>query len=424
MSAEKLKILVVEDSKFFSEAIRHKLGEIDALESIYAATYQEAEAIIAQQGHDFFVALLDLCLPDAREGEIVRLMHKHDIPSIIFSSKFDRENLDRYYDMGVIDCVAKNSPASLDYFISLVKRLLLNRMINVLVVEDSITARKMLCAQLLRQQINVMEAGDGKEAMTLLDGALPVHMVLTDYHMPNMDGFELTRKLRAKYSKDQLPIIGMTSNEDAEYAVLFLKLGANDFIHKPFSYEELLCRVSQNLDIYCLIEDLKKTVYRDELTGLNNRRYLLEYGTRLFDQAEKPPEDLTVALIDIDHFKNINDSYGHHMGDDILRKVSENLQQHIVGKDILARIGGEEFCVILHDKAVEKTMDILDKLRLAVAEGSISICEEDISVTVSIGVCTHQKDDFETMLKAADIALYEAKNQGRNCLKLAETETF
>ncbi len=417
MPAPKLRVLIVEDDRFLAATIRHRLKVFENLECVCLENYADAKKLLKQQGSEYFLALLDLCLPDACEGEIVGLMDKYDIPSIIFSSNFDRKFLDRYYDMGVIDCVAKDSPASLDYLISLVKRLMLNREINILVVEDSITARKMLCPQLIRQQVTVIEACDGKDALELMEKHQPVHLVLTDYNMPNMDGFELTRKLRRKYSKDQLLIIGMSSHTESEYAVQFLKLGANDFIHKPFSYEELLCRVSQNLDIYGLIEELKKSAYIDALTGLNNRRFLLEYGDELFNDKDNKAEGLTVAMVDIDHFKNINDTYGHHMGDDILARVSENLQRHLVDKDMVARIGGEEFCVILHDKNAGEAMDILEKIRMTVAQESFS--EKEIKVTISIGMCNHPKETFEAMLKVADEALYNAKDHGRNCLRVA-----
>jgi len=419
MSTQKLRVLVVEDSKFLAAEIHRRLSVFENLECILVKNYYDAKKLLKQQGSDFFLALLDLCLPDARDGEIVALMDKYDIPSIIFSNNFDRGSLTHYYSMGVIDCIPKASPASLEYFISLVKRLSMNREINVLVVEDSITTRKIICTQLSRQQVTVIEATDGNNALELMEEHPSIHLVLTDYNMPNMDGFDLTRKLREKYSKDELPIIGMSSHSQGEYAVKFLKLGANDFIHKPFSYEELLCRVSQNLDICCLIEELKKNAYVDALTGLNNRRFLWEYGTGLFNNAEYTTDSLTVAMVDIDNFKDINDTYGHHMGDNVLAKVSNNLQKHLVDKDIIARIGGEEFCVILHNKDTNEAKGILDKLRISVAEDSFKFKEKEIKITVSIGMCEHTEDDFETMLKTADKALYTAKDDGRNCLRVA-----
>jgi len=147
--------------------------------------------------------------------------------------------------------------------------------------------------------------------------------------------------------------------------------------------------------------------------------FLLEYGDELFNNKDNRAADLTVAMVDIDHFKNINDTYGHHMGDDVLARVSENLQRHLVDKDMVARIGGEEFCVILHDKKADEAMDILEKLRRAVAEDSLHFSEKEIKVTVSIGMCNHPKEDFVAMLKIADEALYNAKDHGRNCLRVA-----
>lgn len=416
MSAKRQKILIVEDSKFFSTAIRHKLSDFTDVDSYFATSYHDAEELIKQHDGDFFIALLDLCLPDAIEGQIVDLAHKHKIPSIIFSGNYDREHLDLYYSLGVIDCVSKETPASLDYFISLVRRLLLNRLINVLVVEDSTTARNILCSQLSRQKINVIEARDGQEALEKMESHGDIHLVLTDYNMPKIDGYALVNKLRAIYTKDQLPIIGMSSHDDTECAVRFLKLGANDFIHKPFGYEELLCRVSQNLDIYCLIEELKASVYKDSLTGLNNRRFLFEFGDRIFNSRNNDIKDIAVAMIDIDHFKNINDTHGHHVGDDVLARVSENLVRHLEGEDMIARFGGEEFCVIIQNKELDVAINILEKLRITVEEDRLDVDGEEIKVTVSIGVCSDRKPDFEAMLQTADNALYEAKNKGRNRL--------
>ncbi len=420
MASESLKILIVEDSKFFSTAIRNRLSELEGIESFFATNYHDAKEFIIQNDGDFFIALLDLCLPDAPDGEIVELTHQNKIPSIIFSGQQVRDNLDYYYGMGVIDYVLKESPASLDYTISLIRRLLLNRQINILVVEDSTTARKILCEQLSRQQINVIEAENGQVALNKMAQGRNIHLVMTDYNMPEIDGYSLINRLRLKYSKDQLPIIGMSSHDNSNCAIRFLKLGANDFIHKPFSYEELLCRVSQNLDIYNLIEELKVSVYMDSLTGLHNRRYMLEHVEELFISKEKNKEKLVVAMIDVDHFKNINDTYGHHVGDDILIKLSENMMRRINNKDVVARFGGEEFCLLIQDRELDDALVILEKLRQAIAEDYLEFKEEKIGVTVSIGVCSERKGDFSSMLKMADNALYKAKNKGRNCVVQAE----
>ncbi|WP_417623817.1 diguanylate cyclase [Paremcibacter congregatus] len=419
MSESKLKVLVVEDSKFFIKALRHKLRVFKEVEPVFVESYKNAQAAISAAGDGaFFIALLDLCLPDAGNGEIIELTHAQQIPSIILSSSSTRERLDYYYSRGAIDCISKDNTASLDYLISLLRRLLLNRHLTVMVVEDTLISRKILVAHLSRQFLTVIEAEDGREALEMLDQQGDINMILTDYNMPHIDGFELTRRVRKSYPKNKLPIIGVTGLGRDDFAVQFLKLGANDFIHKPFSYEELLCRVSQNLEITVLINELRQSAYRDALTGLYNRRHLFEFGEALYQDSPAKKAATILAMIDIDYFKKINDNYGHQVGDEILIEISNAFTGYVTKQDMVARFGGEEFCIILKNTDVEKAIERLETLRLSIADQAFLVDGEKVHVSISIGMCRALHDSFDDTMQAADQALYEAKRQGRNCLRL------
>jgi len=420
MRSDPLNILIAEDSKFFSAAIQHKLKEIDDINIYLATSYKEAKQLIAEHKANFFLALLDINLPDAPDGEIIELTDKSEIPSIIFSSNFDKDTREKFYNSGVIDCVPKDSPSSLEYFVSLVRRILLNRSLTVMVVDDSKVMRSITSSQLKKFQLKVICAKNGREALDKLSIGVPVHLILTDYEMPEVDGFEFIRELRRDYSKDRLPVIGMSAVGNSEIAINFLKSGANDFIHKPFTYEELLCRTFQNLDLYNLFEDLKKAVYKDALTGLNNRRYLFEHGEGLFSPEGALEDDIIVAMADVDHFKNFNDTYGHSVGDDVLVKVAQEFEKTVGEKATLARFGGEEFCVVMTGMNEAAGLALMEKARLSVAAASVDVEGQSLSVAVSIGLCTSSQASFDEMVNEADKALYVAKESGRNCVKIAE----
>src|SRR5690606_8287917 len=171
------------------------------------------------------------------------------------------------------------------------------------------------------------QAADGAAALLALEADPTIRLVIVDQEMPGMEGVELTRRLRALRARDKVAVIGISGNSDPSLIPRFLKNGANDFLRKPFSREEFFCRVSQNVDQLELIGTLQDLATRDFLTGLPNRRSFLENSQR---QLALPgnDDDVAVAMVDIDHFKHINDSFGHEAGDQAIRAVAGILQPH------------------------------------------------------------------------------------------------
>ncbi|MDY7031670.1 MAG: diguanylate cyclase [Thermodesulfobacteriota bacterium] len=407
-------ILMVEDSRFFGSIIKNRIESTLNFNVQWAKTYSHAVELIDDKKSDFFVGLLDLNLPDAPLGEIVDFAVSKNIPSIVFTGEFCDDLRDRIWEKKIIDYVLKESNGNVDYIISLIKRIYKNRSIKVLVVDDSMTSRKHVCDLLKVHQYNIFNAVNGVEAVSILDENPDIKMVITDYNMPKMDGFQLTRKIRTDHKKEEFVIIGMSAYGNNILSAKFIKNGANDFIIKPFSSEEFYCRITQNIEMNEYIAAVKDSSNRDYLTELYNRRYFFDVGKKLHAISKREERETTVAMIDIDHFKKINDVHGHDIGDAVLKRIGLILKERFRESDIVSRFGGEEFCIFALDMAHENVFRIFDELRGVIESTEMSIGEHTINVSVSIGVCSTLLNSLEQMIKQADIMLYKAKNEGRN----------
>jgi PleD family two-component response regulator len=226
-------------------------------------------------------------------------------------------------DKGVVDYLIKENPSSIDLLLDTIKRLYLNQTTTVMVVDDSNACRAYLANLLKRQQLKVIEAEDGARALDLLKTHQDVRLVITNYTMPKMDGYELTCEIRRQYSKEVLAIIGMSAQSDNSLLPRFLKGGADDFISIPLSNEEFNCRIAQRLNYMDTVQALRDAVIRDELTGLYNRRHLMAVGNGLFNSGVQNHQNLAAAMIDVDYFKQVNDPHGHDAGDAVLKRVAK-----------------------------------------------------------------------------------------------------
>ena len=299
---------------------------------------------------------------------------------------------------------------------SIISLPLLSGLKKILVVDDSPLFRKTISDLLQNHNYTVLAAGNGKEALEVINEHPDIKMVITDFNMPEMDGFALTQKIRERYSSDELIIIGISSERDTYMPARFLKYGANDFIVKQsFLTEEFYCRVTQHLDSLERLQAVKEASMKDFLTGLYNRRYFFDFGQKLFASAKRDNLTLACAMIDIDFFKKVNDTYGHKAGDLVLQHVASTLKSRMRGTDIIARLGGEEFCILAVNLKENDAKKVFEELRQTIEKSSIQIDEDQtINVTISTGVVTELTDNLEDMVNRADALLYEAKNSGRN----------
>ena len=412
------KILVVEDSSFFGRMLKNKLAEETGAKVRWVTTMGEAVTLVRDDASEYVAAIVNFNLPDAPGGEIIGQLVAHGIPVIVFTSVVSKEVREQIWAEKVVDYVLKEGVQSLDYLVALLRRLENNPQTEVLVVDDAALPRETIAGLLRVHRYQVYEAEDGRQALQLLAEHPRIKLVITDFHMPHMDGFELTQNLRKQWSKDEMAIIGISARGDNVMAARFLKCGANDFMVKQsFLTEEFYCRVSQNIENLENIDTIRQASATDFLTGLPNRRHLIDRGVRIWQQATETGADLACAVFDIDHFKQINDSFGHDVGDLAIQYVANVLRQTLPANAIVARMGGEEFCALLPQRGEDAAV-CCESIRRTLELGALDVPdgEESIRLTISIGLATKPGNSLEAMINCADALLYQAKQEGRNRL--------
>jgi two-component system, cell cycle response regulator len=294
--------------------------------------------------------------------------------------------------------------------------------VKVLIADDDRTSRKLLTAMVTKWGYDPMVAEDGGEAWAALQQPDRPRLVLLDWNMPVLDGLDVCRRLRALDLPDPPYVILLTGRTEKGDLVHGLEAGANDYVAKPYNHEELQARLQvgkRTLALQARLlttqEQLKGLAARDPLTGILNRRTILERLAEELSRAARQHGGLTVAMCDVDHFKAVNDTYGHQAGDDVLRGFTAAVQAHLRKYDIGGRYGGEEFLVIapgVHDGG---DVGLFERLCARISRVALPTTRGAISITVSIGVASADADStVDTLLAEADAALYRAKAEGRN----------
>jgi diguanylate cyclase (GGDEF)-like protein len=282
------------------------------------------------------------------------------------------------------------------------------------VVDDSRAFREYLCGLLHQHGYATLDASDGVEGLECLRQNPDISLVITDYNMPRMDGLAMVAEMRKLRSHDDLAIIGVSDAAKQGILARFLKGGATDYLNKPFCVEEFYCRVDQNIDMLRVVQRARDAASRDFLTGLYNRRYFFEHAERLHRRALDGELRILVAMIDADHFKQINDNFGHQVGDEALVAIAAVLRGQVEGQGMVARFGGEEFvCLRVLDPSL-RPADCLERIRRAVEQIDLRADGRPVPLTVSIGATAEPGGDIDQMLARADGAVYQAKRAGRN----------
>lgn len=406
-------ILVVEDSPLVLKILEHLFRKESGLQPIFCASLGEAQVMLETSAGLFFAAIVDLNLPDAPDGEIVDLVMQYHLPCIVLSGSYNEQRRDALLLKGVVDYVLKESQHSYEYAFRLLHRLESNSQVKVLVAEDSEATRHYIRNVLTPHRYQIIEASDGDEALAILQAQPDIDLLLVDHSMPGLCGFDLVKLLRQKMKRHDLIILGLSADAKGSLSAKFIKHGADDFLRKPFCPEELNCRVMSTLERRDLMRALKQAAQFDALTGLNNRRAFYEHGQQLFQQARNSGRELSVAMLDLDFFKQINDEHGHASGDAALIAFSRALSAAFPDA-LLGRLGGEEFAMVSQQDAPTLSQAI-DQLREHCADLRYAVGAAPLSF--SAGIYHGPPEDLESLLHQADLRLYQAKNQGRgrNC---------
>jgi diguanylate cyclase (GGDEF)-like protein len=408
------RVFIVEDSRTFASLIRNTIAEQLGFPAVISRSLADARSVLDGGDASFLAAVLDLHLPDAEEGEIVDLVTARGIPSVVLTGTFTPELRDRILSKNIVDYFVKSDPQCLEQVVAVIERLHTSRSTSVLVVDDSRPMRTLIGSLLGALGLHVFTASSGEEGLAVLAANPTIRMVLTDYQMPGMDGCQLVARIRETRGRSDLAIIGLSTEGTHALSARFLKLGASDFLPKPFLREEFFCRVLQNLDILGYIESIREAAYRDFLTGLRNRKYFFEHCGDPHHGALTGGARLAVAMLDVDHFKRVNDTYGHEGGDVALKHLAALLREHLPGAHTVARLGGEEFCVLVPDADRAAATALFEHLRQAVEASVAHHGDIPIRFTVSIGVALSPGASLGDMVRHADELLYRAKEGGRN----------
>lgn len=299
---------------------------------------------------------------------------------------------------------------------------------KILVVDDIKTNCDVLKRRLENNKFNVEVSMSGKDALEKISES-QFDLILLDVLMPEVNGLEVLIKIREQYSADKLPVIMVSSFDDVESISKCIQLGASDYLPKPVNSTILTQKVASTLERKSLREreeqllsKLHKQAITDEMTGVPNRRFVFERLEKSFDDIEEnSKEHFATAIFDIDHFKQVNDTYGHAAGDEIIRKVCNIATSIIKSPNIFGRIGGEEFLAVIFNDSANHLQEICEKIRTTIENEETLFDNQKIKVTLSGGVCfSNESSSVSDLVNKADERLYLAKKNGRNKFYLKE----
>ena len=295
---------------------------------------------------------------------------------------------------------------------------------KVLIADDEIVSRRLLESSLKRWEYEVIVASDGLEALQVLRAPDPPKLAVLDWMMPGLDGVQLCRELRLRSDELYTYVLLLTAKHTKGEVVQGLEAGADDYMTKPFEPQELKVRLRTGKRILFLLDELttaremlRDMAARDPLTKLWNHNSILELLTTELIRAERQSTSVGVILLDLDHFKLINDTYGHLVGDHVLRHAAEAMTDTVRPYDAVGRFGGEEFLIVLPGCDEMNATSHAERLRLALKKRTVTVPEQEVRFTASLGVTVAGPGayvDTQAAIRVADAAMYTAKRAGRD----------
>ena len=292
--------------------------------------------------------------------------------------------------------------------------------------------RTILERALVKWGYAVVMAEDGEQAWRILEGPDPPHIALVDWMMPGLDGLEICRRVRAAGREPYTYILLLTGKDLQEEIVQGLAAGADDYLKKPFDHAELEARIKTGhrmvelqKELITAREALREQATTDTLTGVANRRMIVEALDRELERSLRVGAPCAVVFVDLDHFKRVNDTHGHAAGDAVLRATASTMRSTLRPYDLIGRYGGEEFVVVLPGCDAAGAQAAAERLRASIAAAAVSVGKVTLRVTCSLGIAVAgpgSARDRDGLLAAADAALYEAKKAGRNRAVMARPD--
>lgn len=408
-------VLLVEDTRFYSIAIRDRLETLLGVKVTHCSTFSELRRELERQEEPFSVAVLDLCQPDAPDGEALDYILARDTPAVVFSGISSDGRREQVMAKRVSGYVAKSSVHSIDNLVAAVDKTLSASKTGLLLVDPDID-RSSLPALLAEAQFGPAIAKSEQEALATLDRLRSIELVLVRADIAARQSFTFLKLLRDRYGEETVRVVGFTDAAGRGDVARFLNAGGDDFLHLPISPEDLAGRINHILTLHNQIQVLQRMASRDYLTDLLNRRYFFDRGPKLVEMCLRQSQPVSMALMDIDHFKKLNDTYGHEIGDVVLKAVARKLSALVGEKQhLVARLGGEEFGILFAGLDIQSAFEYCEHIRSEIARIRVVVDDQDLAVTISMGLANISgSETFDNYLNAADQYLYLAKHSGRN----------
>jgi len=304
--------------------------------------------------------------------------------------------------------------------------------LKILIADDSEITRLMLYHKLSEWGYEIEIANDGEEAWEILCQENPPTLAIIDWMMPNMDGITLCKKIRENIKEPYIYMIILTMRNKKNDLIESMEAGADDFVSKPFDADVLKVRLRAGiriLDLHNALisarEELRIQATYDQLTGLFNRRAIMDMFNREISRASRETSPIGVLMVDVDHFKKINDNYGHPAGDIVLKEAANRMKDSVRTYDSVGRFGGEEFLVILPKCGMNEVMIVAERLKKSISNQNFDLNNESIKVTISIGATNIIPDsikiDQDFIIQLVDTALYKAKKNGRDRIEFSKS---
>lgn len=425
------RIFIGTENTQFNHELSQQIKNIFDIEAVCFTTSFEF------QYSDYSADENTICILDSewqdQMPQVFERFFDESVPIIALTPKLDKESYLKLSELNLLDFHYMGHPKTVESIVHKLHQLQVNLNRTILIVDDSKTMRRILKRQLVMQRFQVIEADDGTTGFQSVVKENPT-MILTDYNMTHMNGVEFILKIREYYTLAELPIIGLSANDAPHLAAEFIRSGANDFLPKPPKMDELFCRIYQNLELLDRSTELKFAAERDYLTKLYNRRAFFSKAKIFIQQKTR-----YLTMVDLDFFKNINDTYGHEAGDYILESTARIMESIIKPTDIIARFGGEEFVFLFGCDSDEEALQMMERFRNILESTTFKYEGNDLKMTASmglvktVGAIAHEKLSSEKSsnekpnpeqvlnqsLVRADELVYEAKAQGRNRIKFS-----
>ena len=422
-----MKALIVDPSRMIRNVFATLFSK-NSVQSVGATTGQEALAELERGPIDFLCFSMQLSdmtgLEFYAKAKDAGLIGKH--PSVMLTSSQDMIS-EQALNLGVTECFSKSEPGVFeDYVNQWVANSTSKLSANVLLIEDSALQAAQIEKTLSALGLTTTRSSNGEASLSLI-AKRSFDLVLVDYILEGtMTGLNVIRLIRALPGRSgKIPILAISGFDDPARRIEMLRSGANDFIPKPVIPEELQVRASNLIQLrqaQDFLEEQHAILYemamRDRLTSLFNRHYINERAQTLMQESRSAKRPMSLIVLDVDHFKRINDTHGHAVGDFVLVSVASAISEYVGEQGIVARIGGEESMILLPDCDEFCATDKAEKLREIIEDLSPS----GLRVTASFGVTQlRPEDNYDMIFSRADMAMYEAKRSGRNCVITTES---